>query len=81
MKVTIRFFASMQDAAGVPVVTLDVPEGSTTADVLDQLYRLVPQLEKYRSGCRTALNQDYLTSVVVVSDGDELALIPPTSGG
>ncbi|NUQ81278.1 MAG: MoaD/ThiS family protein [Bacteroidetes bacterium] len=81
MKVTIRFFASMQDAAGVPMLKVDVREGATTSDVLEEVYRQFPQLEKYRTSCRSALNQDYLTEVVPVSDGDELALIPPTSGG
>ena len=60
---------------------LEVPPGSTVADVYDNMRRKHPALEADRAAVRGAINQEFATWDAVVSQGDEVAFIPPVSGG
>jgi molybdopterin synthase catalytic subunit len=76
MEVRVRLFASLRERAGRDVVELDVPEGALVADVLERLRPLC-------DGVRVvmAVNREYADPQMELSGGDELALIPPVSGG
>ena len=78
MIVRVRLFAGLRERAGFADRELDVAEGSTCADVADAIVELedVP-----REGLAFAVNREYATATQVVAEGDELALIPPVSGG
>jgi len=60
---------------------LEVPPGSTLADVYDNMRRKHPALEPDRVAVRGAINQEFANWDAVVSQGDEVAFIPPVSGG
>lgn len=60
---------------------MEVPAGSSLRDVYDFLRRTHPALSSDRDGIRVALNQEFSDWTAQVADGDELALIPPVSGG
>ena len=81
MHVTIRLFAWLRDAAGTPELPLDLPGGGTGADVRRALVALRPELGPLLDGVRLAVNAEYQAWEGPVRDGDELALIPPVSGG
>ena len=82
MNVELKLFAIFRERAGRDSVALEVPEGSSVADVLAAA-RHEPGLGEIleRMPARAALNREYVSEDAVVSDGDELALIPPVSGG
>jgi molybdopterin converting factor subunit 1 len=79
--VRVRFFARLREQAGAEIEALEVPPGSTLADVYDNLRRKHPALEPDRVAVRGAINQEFANWDAVVSQGDELAFIPPVSGG
>lgn len=79
--VRARLFARLREQAGTERETLELPAGSTLADVYETLRRSYPALEADRKAVRAALNQEFSDWTVQVADGDEVAFIPPVSGG
>jgi len=78
--VTVRFFARLRELAGLETETLQTSVGSTVADVYDALRLAHPSLPT-RESVRAALNQEFADWDAHVADGDEVAFIPPVSGG
>jgi molybdopterin synthase catalytic subunit len=76
MEVTIRLFAMLRERAGTPELTLELPEGARVADALSRLAALAGDLPLVM-----AVNREYAPEDRVLEAGDELALIPPVSGG
>lgn len=72
-------FASLRERVGENSVEIEVAEGATLGDVVVSLTAQHQGLSEHRF--TTALNGRYATATVPVSDGDEVALIPPVSGG
>lgn len=79
--VRARLFARLREQAGVEIETVELPAGSTVADVYAALRGAHPALEQDRAAVRAALNQEFADWGGVVEDGDEVAFIPPVSGG
>ncbi len=82
MQVEVRLFAVFRERAGRDTLTLEVDEGATVADVLAAAAH-EPGLGEIleRMPVRAALNREYVESDAPVAAGDELALVPPVSGG
>jgi MoaE-MoaD fusion protein len=81
MVVEVRLFAILKERAGRDSVEVELSEGATVADALDALTAL-PGLDILpRMPVRMAVNRDYATLETVLVAADELALIPPVSGG
>ena len=81
MDVDIRFFAIIREIVGRSAERRQLPEGATTGDVFDELTREHPRLERMRPVTMLMVNKAYVTHDHELHDGDELALIPPVSGG
>lgn len=81
VKVKVLFFARARDLAGASEKLLFMEEGSTTLDCIKKLLVELPSLKEIYDCMAVALNEMYATDSTVVKDGDELALIPPISGG
>jgi molybdopterin converting factor subunit 1 len=81
MKATVRLFARLADLAGTREVELDLGEGLTAADVLPLLARHYPALAGFDASLMYAVNSEYADPSQPIRDGDEIALIPPVSGG
>ena len=79
--VRVRLFARLREQAGAEVVAAEVAPGSTVADVFAALRRLHPKVEADRESVRPALNQEFADWGAAVAEGDEVAFIPPVSGG
>ena len=77
----VRFFARLREQAGTETVAIQVAPGSTLADVYDVLRQRHPALESDRTAVRGAINQEFAAWTAPVSDDDEVAFIPPVSGG
>jgi molybdopterin converting factor small subunit len=58
-----------------------VPIGATVADVWRGLVTDFPEMARYESSVSSAVNADYARMTAVVADGDEVAFLPPVSGG
>ena len=76
MEVTVRLFAQLRERAGAGEVSLELPEGACVADALRELRELAGDLPLVM-----AVNREYAREEQVLEPGDELALIPPVSGG
>ena len=76
MKVTVRLFAGLRELAGARVLDVELPERALLADVWPAL-----ALGQEPPGLLLALNRVYARREAALSDGDEVALIPPVSGG
>jgi MoaE-MoaD fusion protein len=76
MKVEIRLFAGLRELAGTRAIELELPVGSTTADIWPRL-----DLGVEPAGLLVAVNKSYAARDTVLVEGDEVALIPPVSGG
>jgi MoaE-MoaD fusion protein len=76
MVVTIRLFAILRERAGAGEIELDLPEGARVRDALERLDDLAGGLSLVM-----AINRDYADADSELRSGDELALIPPVSGG
>ncbi|MCB0533062.1 MAG: MoaD/ThiS family protein [Lewinellaceae bacterium] len=80
MKIKVLTFGVTRDIIGEDVLFLDLPAGSTVADVRTHLTERFPPIEKLAS-LMFAVNAEYATSEAQLAELDELALIPPVSGG
>ncbi len=78
--VRVRFFARLRELAGIEIEVLHVPPGATLADAYDASRGQHPALPP-RESVRAALNQEFADWTAQVANGDEVAFIPPVSGG
>lgn len=82
--VKVLFFARAREIAGLSETTLkmeDTHSLKTITDCVECITRQFPGLQEISSCMLVALNQEYADGSSIVKDGDELALIPPISGG
>jgi len=83
--VNVLFFARARELAGTSASNLTLPDGSTVADVRAKLLLDTPALASVLTTAIFALNQSYVAvdaeASTVVKTGDELAIVPPISGG
>ena len=81
MTVRTLFFSVLRDAAGADERAVSLPDGATGWTLLDTLAAEHPDIERYRSVVRLAVNARYVPFETELADGDEAVLIPPVSGG
>ncbi len=81
MQVRVRFFAAHREATGQSAYEADVPAGARARDVWRVLVERFPTLDGHASGTAYAVNQTVVPADTVLSEGDELALLPPMAGG
>ncbi|MBW4681330.1 MAG: MoaD/ThiS family protein [Microcoleus vaginatus WJT46-NPBG5] len=79
--VTVKLFAAYQEAYGVTDLVLDFPPGTPVSAVLDHLINEHPQLQQWRNITRFGVNLQFVEPDTILQSGDEVALIPPVSGG
>ncbi len=81
MRVTIRLFARLRDLAGAGEMVREIPGPATVHTVWTTLIAELPALREYERAMSVAVNADYSRMSAPVNDGDEVAFLPPVSGG
>jgi molybdopterin converting factor subunit 1 len=81
MAVTVRFFGWSADLAGARDAVVEFDTARTVAQIRSTLLERYPRLIELGSTARIAVNLKYAGEDAPVRDGDEVAIIPPVSGG
>ncbi len=81
MKIAVLFFGALKDLLGRSVDAIDLAEGARVRDVLLHYKRAVPRLEPMLPSLAVSVNLEYADGDRVLREGDEVALLPPVSGG
>jgi molybdopterin converting factor subunit 1 len=79
--VTVRLFARLREIVGAGELAREVPEGGTARSAWDALVAEFPGLGPYATSISVAVNEEYARLTTAVKDGDEVAFLPPVSGG
>jgi molybdopterin converting factor subunit 1 len=80
MQVRVLLFGALREAAA-SCTPLNLPDGATAGDLLATLAALHPEVAAMQPSLALAVNQEYARRDTVLRDGDEVALLPPVSGG
>ncbi len=81
MRLRLRFFAAAREAMGQSALPFEVPEGATVGDLLAQLRQAYPRFAALPSELMVSVNLEYRGPDYSLQEGDEVAFIPPVSGG
>lgn len=78
---TVRLFARLREIVGSADVPVVLPERATVLDAWQAVAGRFPGVGAYAGSVSCAVNQDYARMNAPLSDGDEVAFLPPVSGG
>lgn len=81
MNVRVRCFAAVREIVGVGELVVELPEGSTLDQLIHQLQSQFPKLQALTGSLLFSVNREYASTDKKLAAGDEVALIPPVSGG
>ena len=81
MRVTVRLFARLRDIAGTAELAREAVPGATIGSIWRDLVREYPEFSGYERSISSAVNADYARMDQPLCDGDEIAFLPPVSGG
>ena len=81
MTLTVKLFAAARELAGADALAVELPAGSTVADLRRTLADRIPALGGLLGVSAVAVNHDFAEDTRVVVPADEIAIIPPVSGG
>ena len=81
MQVRVLFFGALRDLSGHATDSLSLPEGATLGDLVSHYEQKIPRLKQFLPSIAMSLNQQYAQTDSVLHDQDEVALLPPVSGG
>ena len=81
MRVTIRLFGRLHDLAGASVLEREIPAPATASGVWQILAAETPGIAPYAQSVSVAVNADFARMATKLEEGDEVAFLPPVSGG
>ena len=81
MKITLRYFALWRELLGREEEVREVAPGTTVGALADDVASVQPRLAALRGSTMLMVNQEYAPATTPLGDGDEVAFIPPVSGG
>ena len=81
MLVTVRLFARLREIAGASELRVEVSDGGDVGALWNDLAGRHPALEPYRRSISCAVNEEYAKFTTRLKDGDDVAFLPPVSGG
>jgi molybdopterin synthase catalytic subunit len=81
MRGTVKFFASLREAAGHSEIEWELADGATVETLVAHLCNTLPGLDDHVNRAWVAVNRRYASLGLTLQNGDEVALFPPVSGG
>jgi molybdopterin converting factor subunit 1 len=81
MRVRVLFFGQLKDIVGVAQEDAELSEGARVEDLFERYGRRFPKLAEFRPSIAASVNQEYATWRALLTSGDEVAFLPPVSGG
>jgi molybdopterin converting factor subunit 1 len=81
MQVTVRLFARLRELAGSGELRRELPPGATVATLWEALAAEFPSMQPHARSVSAAVNQEFARRTTELGEGDEVAFLPPVSGG
>ena len=81
IRIKVFFFGRVRELTGFTEEECEVREGTTLADLLERYIRRYPQLAGFRASLVASRNQEFAEWDTRIANGDEIAFLPPVSGG
>ncbi len=81
MLVTVRLFARLREIAGRSELPVEAPDGCDVSALWTDVVGTYPGLAPYRASISCAVNEEYAKFTTPLKDGDDVAFLPPVSGG
>jgi molybdopterin converting factor small subunit len=81
VKVHVQFFSRLRDLIGKAEIDLEVPEGTTAADLLEIIYGGTPALRDWDKSILVAAGVEFVPRDYMVNPGDRISVMPPVQGG
>ena len=81
MKIRVQFYAQLRDLIGVRELELELPEGATVRDLLQQLYAQQPALRAHDKSILMGAGLEFVDRNYGLNPGEEIAVMPPVQGG
>ena len=81
MKVHVQFFSRLRDLIGKAEIDLEVPEGTTAADLLEIIYGRTPALRDWDKSILVAAGVEFVQRDYALKAGDRISVMPPVQGG
>src|ERR1700730_18530289 len=81
MRVRVLFFGQLKDIAGISQEDAELSEGARVEDLYERYSRRFPRLSEFRPSVAASVNQEYAEWRASLAPGDEVAFLPPASGG
>ncbi len=81
MKVKVLFFGQLRELVGASEESVELPGGACVGDLISHYQKSVPRWQEFRASLAVAVNEEYADAAAPLSGGDEVAFIPPVSGG
>jgi molybdopterin converting factor subunit 1 len=81
MRIRVKLFAIIRERAGVDELALELRDGADVAALAAAMKEKYPTIATFVERSAFAVNREYAAAATVLRDGDEVAVIPPVSGG
>ena len=81
MRVRVQFYAQLRDLVGSSEMDIDLAEGATVGDLLDQIYAQQPKLRPHDKSILIGAGVEFVDRNYKLKPGDEISIMPPVQGG
>ncbi len=81
MQIRVQFYSQLRDLAGCQTLDVDLDQGATVADLLEQLYQQLPALRGHDKSILVGAGVEFVERDYEIKPGDEIAVMPPVQGG
>jgi molybdopterin converting factor small subunit len=81
MKVQVQFYAQLHDLLGMRQLEMDVADGATVCDMLEQIYAQQPKLRAHDKSILIGAGVEFVDRNYRLSPGEEISIMPPVQGG
>ena len=81
MKVRVQFYAQLRDPAGTREQDVDLPEGATVRDLLNEIYAQQPSLRTHDKSILIGVGVEFADRGYKLNPGEEISIMPPVQGG